>query len=69
LVNIYSQTPVISSSGIIYAGSGSTVYGVGTLLSTITPSLLPSKGLEVGGASVKFKGNLKNTVFIIIIII
>jgi outer membrane protein assembly factor BamB len=62
LISLYPLQPVIASDGLLYAGSGTTVYTVGTLLSTVTPSKLPLEGLQTESAYPKFKGNNMNTV-------
>jgi hypothetical protein len=62
LINFYPQTPTIGNNGLIYAGSGSTIYLVGTLLSTFAPSPLPIFGLDPYAEYVKFQGNNNNTV-------
>jgi outer membrane protein assembly factor BamB len=69
LTSVYPQTPVISSSGIIYTCSYTTVYAVGTLLSTQSPSLLPSNSLLQSSSISKFKISLGNTVDIYIVIL
>jgi outer membrane protein assembly factor BamB len=62
LINVYPQTPIISSSGIIYTSSGSTVYAIGTLLSTVSPSSLPWQGLLIESTCPKSRVNNQNTV-------
>jgi outer membrane protein assembly factor BamB len=61
LLNMYPQTPVISSAGVVYAGASSIIYSVGNILSTQSPLVL-SNGLQPGAANPKFQGNLQNTV-------
>jgi outer membrane protein assembly factor BamB len=54
-------TPSIAKNGVIYVGSGYDLYAIGTPLSTLSPSVMPSKGLQIG-ASPKFKCNAQNNV-------
>jgi outer membrane protein assembly factor BamB len=63
LINNYPKTVVISSNGIIYSTFGSSIYAIGTLLSSQSPSLIPPAGL-VSSDSPKFQGNLQNTVIL-----
>lgn len=60
LVGAYPQTPVILSNGLIITGSGSSVYTVGSVISTQTGE--PSHGLQSSSVSPKFKGNYLNSV-------
>jgi hypothetical protein len=62
----YPQTPVIASTGLVYVGSSTTLFSVGTLLSTLSPSVLPAQSLQLGAAYAKFKGNAKNTVVLLL---
>jgi hypothetical protein len=60
------QTPILASNGLIYVGAASTrrMYSVGTLLSTLSPSILPNRGLQGLAPSSKFKGDARNTVYL-----
>jgi hypothetical protein len=69
LINLYPQTPIISRDGIIYVAAGFTVYTVGTLLSTLSPSTLPYRGLELKSSCPKFQNGLKNSVIFFCILI
>jgi outer membrane protein assembly factor BamB len=64
LVNAGPQTPVIAPNGLLYTGSGSTIYRVGTVVATQAPASPLSNPLAVDSASPKFKGDSKNTVTI-----
>jgi outer membrane protein assembly factor BamB len=66
LFNVYPLTPILGSNGILYTGSGDTIYSVGTLFSTPSPSITPYMGVNTFSDSAKFQGNLQNTVFLII---
>jgi hypothetical protein len=62
LANVNPNTPIISSSGILFAGAGSTIYTVGTTLSTLAPVSISQGGGLLVSPSPKFKGNSMNTV-------
>jgi outer membrane protein assembly factor BamB len=57
----YPETPVISVDGIIYVGTGSNVYAIGTLLSTQSPSIMTYDYQPLSPAP-KFRTNSLNTV-------
>ena len=59
------QTPVINSNGIIYTAVTDGVATVGSLLSTMSPSIMPNRGLQIGSPHPKFKCNSQNTVYIL----
>jgi outer membrane protein assembly factor BamB len=65
LIDDGPQTPTISSDGIIYTGAGSIIWAIGTTISTLFPSSISPKGLQIC-PSPKFKGNSMNTVFCIL---
>lgn len=62
LINTYPQTPVIAKDGVIYAAASSSMYKVGTTLSTLSPSQLPSLGLQTNAESSKFRSSISNNV-------
>jgi outer membrane protein assembly factor BamB len=64
LINQNPQNPVISSSGVLYTTAGSTVYSVGIVTSTLSPSIQSFKGLQTGAASPKYRGYTTNLVFL-----
>jgi hypothetical protein len=62
LIDVYPATPVIADNGLIYTGSGSTVYSVGTVVSSQSPLVSLYEGLQVGAAAPKNRLNSLNTV-------
>jgi outer membrane protein assembly factor BamB len=59
---VLPSTPILASSSVIYVGDKKRLYTIGSIDSTMSPSIMPDKGLQNGAASPKFKGNAQNTV-------
>jgi hypothetical protein len=62
LISTNPQTPVLTRQGILLTGSGNTIYSVGAVISTQSPSLLASFGLQPNSPWPKFSGDVRNTV-------